>query len=62
MSAEQTSQTYFTPPSPALVAIFFLMTPMVGYIARWRCGDGYPGTGNSISGVKRDAKKRSVNS
>lgn len=29
MSAEQTSQTYLTPPSPPLAAVFFLMTPMV---------------------------------
>jgi len=28
MSAEQTSQTYFTPPSPPLAAVFFRMTPM----------------------------------
>lgn len=29
MSAEQTSQTYLTPPSPPLAAVFFLMTPMI---------------------------------
>lgn len=29
ISAEQTSQTYFTPPSPPLAAIFLRMTPMV---------------------------------
>jgi hypothetical protein len=29
ISAEQTSQTYLTPPSPPLAAVFFLMTPMV---------------------------------
>lgn len=29
ISEEQTSQTYFTPPSPPLAAIFFLMTPIV---------------------------------
>jgi hypothetical protein len=28
MSAEQTSQTYLTPPSPPRVAVFFLITPM----------------------------------
>lgn len=29
MSAEQTSQTYLTPPSPPLAAVFLRMTPMV---------------------------------
>ena len=29
ISAEQTSQTYLTPPSPPLVAVFLRMTPMV---------------------------------
>jgi hypothetical protein len=29
MSDEHTSQTYFTPPSVPLIAVFFLMRPMV---------------------------------
>ena len=28
ISAEQTSQTYFTPPSPPRVAVFFRITPI----------------------------------
>ena len=45
ISAEQTSQTYFTPPSPPLAAIFFRITPMMpvygGAYAERVC-DGVP--------------------
>ncbi len=42
ISAEQTSQTYFTPPSPPLAAIFLRMTPIVEVARRLRrrWGDG----------------------
>lgn len=36
ISAEQTSQTYLTPPSVVRVTVFFLMTPIVpGYSSKW---------------------------
>lgn len=37
ISAEQTSQTYFTPPSPPLAAIFFRITPMMSDLTYRKC-------------------------
>lgn len=34
ISAEHTSHTYFTPPSPGLAAVFLRITPMVAYCSR----------------------------
>jgi hypothetical protein len=39
ISAEQTSHTYFTPPSPPLAATFFLMTPILLADDEARLGD-----------------------
>ena len=71
ISAEQTSQTYLTPPSPPLAAVFFLMTPMVApWFARRGWGVDYPrgvaqGRGRLTTGRRRrekSAKRTSIGS
>ncbi len=52
ISAEQTSQTYLTPPSPPLAAVFLRMTP-ISNVTRWRGWGGDYRQGPGLAGLRR---------